>query len=220
MSLPSSLPKNWPNPTPEELAAKPQRIVIVGGDQHYSFCDNSIKTSKYELWNFLPKFLCEEFNPKTKFANCYFLVICALQIIPQITNTSQYPTTLIPLLGVLIISGILKALEDLERHKADKAANSSDTEIFDRNSNAFYHAKWSDIKVGDFIRIKSRTIIPADVIVFQTWEPNPELPKGVCYVETKSLDGETNLKFRSSLPCLLGKVSRLCFSLFVIILFA
>lgn len=27
-------------------------------------------------------------------------------------------------------------------------------------------------------------------------EPNPEAKAGICYVETKSLDGETNLKIR------------------------
>jgi phospholipid-transporting ATPase len=206
MSLPSSFPKNWPNSTQEELALTPQRIVTVGGTQLFAFCDNSIKTAKYELWNFFPKFLLEEFNPRTKFANCYFFVIACLQIVPQITNTNQYPTVLIPLFGILLISGVLKALEDRERHKADRLANSSDTEIFDRSTHQFVAAKWSDITVGDFIRVKSRTIVPADIIVFQTWEPNPEVPKGACYVETKSLDGETNLKYRSVLQAVLGKI--------------
>jgi magnesium-transporting ATPase (P-type) len=37
-------------------------------------------------------------------------------------------------------------------------------------------------------------------------EPNPEQPKGICFVETKSLDGETNLKMRTVLPYMLKKV--------------
>ena len=190
------------------IDAHPGRVVMIGDAQTTEFCDNSIKTAKYTPFTFLPKFLLEEFNPKTKFANCYFLMICGLQIVPQITNTNMYPTTLIPLLGVLTISGVLKALEDMQRHKADKAANASVTEVLNRSTHKFETVKWADVKVGDFIKVHSRTIVPADVIIFQVWEPNPEIPKGSCFVETKSLDGETNLKHRGVLPVLLGKVRK------------
>jgi len=64
-------------------------------------------------------FLLEEFNPRVKIANCYFLIISGLQCIPAITNTGGYPTVLIPLSIVLLISGIFKAAEDFARHKAD-----------------------------------------------------------------------------------------------------
>lgn len=73
-----------------------------------------------EIWNFLPMFLLEEFNPKVKIANCYFLIISGLQCIRVISNTGGYPTVLIPLSIVLLISGIFKAAEDIARHKADK----------------------------------------------------------------------------------------------------
>ena len=75
----------------QDLAERPQRIVKVGREQDFSFCDNFVKTSKYELWNFLPKFLMEEFNPKTKIANCYFLLISGLQCIGPISNTGGIP---------------------------------------------------------------------------------------------------------------------------------
>lgn len=39
-----------------------------------------IRTSKYEYYNFLPRFLWEEFNPATKIANVYFLFIAVLQV--------------------------------------------------------------------------------------------------------------------------------------------
>ena len=77
--LPSSLPNNWPHSTEEDLEAKPKRLINIGKSQDYSFCNNFVKTSKYELYNFLPKFLLEEFNPKTKIANCYFLLVACLQ---------------------------------------------------------------------------------------------------------------------------------------------
>jgi phospholipid-translocating P-type ATPase (flippase) len=76
----SSLPANWPHPSQEDLDARPERVISIGSEQEFSFRGNSIKTSKYEWYNFLPKFLLEEFNPKTKIANCYFLLIVAFNL--------------------------------------------------------------------------------------------------------------------------------------------
>ena len=58
---PSSLPKHWPKSTPEDLEECPKRVIMIGDEQTFSFCDNFVKTSKYELYNFLPKFLLEVF---------------------------------------------------------------------------------------------------------------------------------------------------------------
>ncbi|KAL7748762.1 phospholipid transporting ATPase [Sorochytrium milnesiophthora] len=51
--------------------------------------------------------------------------------------------------------------------------------------------KWKDVRVGDFLLLRNNDNVPADVIILSTSEPD-----GICYVETKSLDGETNLKVR------------------------
>ncbi|KIW20668.1 hypothetical protein PV08_01245 [Exophiala spinifera] len=53
---------------------------------------------------------------------------------------------------------------------------------------------WKNVQVGDFIRIYNDEQIPADVVVLSTSDPD-----GACYVETKNLDGETNLKVRQAL---------------------
>ena len=39
-----------------------------------------------------------------------------------------------------------------------------------------------------------REVIPADILVLAVAEPAGEPSSGICYIETKSLDGETNLK--------------------------
>jgi len=53
---------------------------------------------------------------------------------------------------------------------------------------------WKNVQVGDFVRIYNEDQIPADVVILSTSDPD-----GACYVETKNLDGETNLKVRQAL---------------------
>mmetsp|Transcript_6658 Transcript_6658/g.10056 ORF Transcript_6658/g.10056 Transcript_6658/m.10056 type:complete len:384 (-) Transcript_6658:2376-3527(-) len=206
LTLEASLPRNWPHSSSADLADNPNRIVVVGGPQRYSFKSNFVKTSKYEVWNFLPKFLMEEFNPKTKVANCYFLLVSALQCIPQISNTFGYPTTLLPLIVVVLVDAIFAIIEDYGRHKADTEANASLALVYDPDELDFVEMKWADICVGDFVQIKSREKIPADVVILGVAE-KAKIPTGLCYVETKSLDGETNLKIRNAMPNTMATVN-------------
>lgn len=61
--------------------------------------------------------------------------------------------------------------------------------------NARFHPDmWKNVKVGDFVRIYNDDQIPADIVILSTSDPD-----GACYVETKNLDGETNLKVRHAL---------------------
>ncbi|KAI5810829.1 hypothetical protein BZA77DRAFT_254260 [Pyronema omphalodes] len=58
----------------------------------------------------------------------------------------------------------------------------------------FKRGYWKDVRVGDFVRIYNDEEIPADIIILSTSDSD-----GACYVETKNLDGETNLKVRHAL---------------------
>ena len=158
------------------------------------------------MWDFLGKFLMEEFDPTTKVANCYFLMIACLQCITQISNTGGIPTTLIPLLFIIFVDATFQLLEDASRHRADKRENASVAYRYDPASRQFVSCKWFEISVGDYIRIDTRAMVPADVIILGVAEKT-EPPQGICYVETKSLDGETNLKVKTALPCTMAKVS-------------
>lgn len=60
----------------------------------------------------------------------------------------------------------------------------------------FQKDAWKSIVVGDFVRIYNDDELPADIIIMATSDPD-----GACYVETKNLDGETNLKVRQALRC-------------------
>ncbi|KIK68118.1 hypothetical protein GYMLUDRAFT_36948 [Collybiopsis luxurians FD-317 M1] len=52
---------------------------------------------------------------------------------------------------------------------------------------------WEDVRVGDFVRITDGEPIPADILICSTSDP-----ENVAFVETKNLDGETNLKSRNA----------------------
>ncbi|CCE40232.1 uncharacterized protein CPAR2_102700 [Candida parapsilosis] len=66
----------------------------------------------------------------------------------------------------------------------------------DMNRASFKNRYWKDVNVGDMIRIRADEEVPADVVIVSTSDP-----EGNCYVETKNLDGETNLKTRTALKC-------------------
>lgn len=53
----------------------------------------------------------EEFHPRRKMANVYFLVLASLQTIPEITNTFRVPTILLPLSLVVIVDAVFAILE-------------------------------------------------------------------------------------------------------------
>ena len=53
---------------------------------------------------------------------------------------------------------------------------------------------WKDVRVGDIVRVQNNEEIPADLVIISTSDDD-----NCCYVETKNLDGETNLKVRQAL---------------------
>ncbi|KAH8695037.1 phospholipid-translocating P-type ATPase domain-containing protein [Talaromyces proteolyticus] len=60
----------------------------------------------------------------------------------------------------------------------------------------FKREHWKSVQVGDFVRLYNGDQIPADIVIISSSDPD-----GACYVETKNLDGETNLKVRQALHC-------------------
>lgn len=165
--------------------------------QHKKFSSNKISTAKYNLLTFLPKFLLEQF---TRYANCFFLLIALLQQIPNVSPTGRY-TTAVPLLFVLTCSAIKEIIEDIKRHRQDDITNNRKVEVI--REGQFQVIRWTQVIVGDLVKVSNGEFFPADLILVSSSEP-----MGMCYIETANLDGETNLKIRQALPLTAGTTSK------------
>ena len=168
---------------------------------------NIITSSRYTLYNFVPRQLFAQFS---KLANFYFLCVSILQMIPDLSTTGQF-TTVVPLAFFVIISMAKEGYDDLRRYRLDKAENRKTTMVLrasatstdDVNSSSttpnrqmdWVQTKWEDIKVGDVVKIARDEAAPADLAVLHT-----SGAEGIAYVETMALDGETNLKSKKALP--------------------
>ncbi|XP_074924970.1 phospholipid-transporting ATPase IG isoform X5 [Chelonoidis abingdonii] len=146
------------------------------------FCDNRIVSSKYTVWNFLPKNLFEQFR---RIANFYFLIIFLVQVIVD-TPTSPV-TSGLPLFFVIIVTAIKQGYEDWLRHRADKEVNKSSVFIVENAKQVKKHSE--KIKVGDIVEVKADETFPCDLIFLASSNDD-----GICYVTTASLDGESNFK--------------------------
>ncbi|CAN2388474.1 phospholipid-translocating ATPase activity, partial [Pristimantis euphronides] len=149
--------------------------------------NNKIRTTKYTLLNFIPRNLFEQFH---RAANLYFLFLVFLNWVP-VVEAFQKEITMIPLIVVLTIIAVKDGLEDYRKHKLDKVINHILTQVYCRKENKYVECYWKDVKVGNFIKVKCDEIIPADMVLLHSSDPD-----GVCHIETSSLDGESNLKQR------------------------
>ncbi|CAD8170934.1 unnamed protein product [Paramecium octaurelia] len=157
---------------------------ITSNRPDFMLPDNSIQTSKYTLLNFFPKQLFEQFS---KLANVYFVIMGALQMVPEVSISSGIPTIYLPLGFIILVSGAKDFYEDYKRRKSDIEENKQQVTAFDGTS--FVKIASYNLRVGHIVKVHQDEIIPADMLLLRSSEK-----KGICYVETKSLDGETNLK--------------------------
>ena len=83
-------------------------------------------------------------------------------------------------------------IEELKRYRNDLETNNTKTKIY--KNNKFRSIEWSNIKIGNLIKVKKNEIIPADLFVVCSSNKN-----GTFYLQTANLDGESNLKEREVL---------------------
>ena len=190
-----------------------RKIALIDDRTGHAYVNNFIKSSKYTVWNFLPRQLYAQFS---KLANFYFLSVSILQMIPGLSTTGQY-TTIIPLMFFVSLSMAKEGYEDLRRHRLDKVDNNREASVLlayrpaatatgkkaeDEDSHAPIHwaaVKWQSLQVGDIVKLERDEAVPADLLLLDSKGDN-----GIAHIETMALDGETNLKSKQPSGVILG----------------
>jgi P-type E1-E2 ATPase len=104
-----------------------------------------------------------------------------------------------PLGFVVFVSMINDIIEDSKHHSSDNKENSNKVSsipkpdqmryVLQEAEGVFMTLKLSKLKVGLIVKVVKDQYFPADLILL-----NSDDPQGICFVETKNLDGEKNLK--------------------------
>ncbi|XP_053240092.1 phospholipid-transporting ATPase VA isoform X1 [Podarcis raffonei] len=149
--------------------------------------NNRLKTTKYTALSFLPKNLFEQFH---RLANVYFVFIALLNFVPAV-NAFQPELALAPVLFILAVTAVKDLWEDYSRYRSDQEINHMECLVYCRIERKYTTRYWKEVKVGDFIQLRCNEIIPADILLLSSSDPD-----GLCHIETANLDGETNLKQR------------------------
>jgi len=87
---------------------------------------------------------------------------------------------------------VKSGIEDYRRHVADSVTNNANAKVL-RVDGTVDTVRWRDIQVGDVVVMHDRESCPADLVLLASSDE-----RGSCFIQTRSIDGETNLKQRNA----------------------
>ena len=155
---------------------------------------NHVQSNRYTLLTFFPLALRLQFR---EVANVYFLFIAvfyAWERVSPVAGLSRYSGA-VSLAVVLVYALVLEAIQDVRRWRQDQAINNAPCLVLNASGTGFESRRWCDLSVGDIVKVAADQTFPADLLLLIS-----EHQDGLVYVETASLDGETNLKVFEAKP--------------------
>ncbi|TRM59777.1 hypothetical protein BD626DRAFT_408683 [Schizophyllum amplum] len=114
----------------------------------------------------------------------------------QSVDSHSYPPTSLDMSKTSLWSG---TLADYRQHALRDSAATLTAGVVDYSkritgASQWERTLWKKLEVGDIVLLRDNDQVPADIVVLSTSDPD-----GMCYLETKNLDGETNLKPRKAM---------------------
>lgn len=116
--------------------------------QNKKFGDNTITTTKYNIFTWFPKSLVMQFK---RIANIYFLFISVLTLMPFSPKNPYTQTATFAM--VLLFTMLKEAYEDFRRYRQDKDINYKTTKIYDYKTQQFKTSFWYELKAGDVVKV-------------------------------------------------------------------
>ncbi|QPG74872.1 hypothetical protein FOA43_002208 [Brettanomyces nanus] len=113
------------------------RILLIDDRVNVPYVSNTITSSKYTIFSFLPRQIFAQFS---KIANCYFMIVAIMQLVPTWSTTGT-TTTIIPLSIFISISIAREGWDDLRRHRLDKLENEHMTYVLRETNERNSHIK-------------------------------------------------------------------------------
>lgn len=121
------------------LDANQDPATLVDERSGKPYINNFIRSSRYTIFDFLPKQLLYQFS---KLGNFYFLVMGILQLVPGLSTVGRW-TTIAPLAVFVAFSMAKEGYDDYRRYKLDRLENRSLAYILadHMDANAIKHAE-------------------------------------------------------------------------------
>ncbi|QPG99507.1 hypothetical protein C2857_001954 [Epichloe festucae Fl1] len=197
----------------------------------HAYISNNVRTSRYTVWDFIPKQLFFQF---TRVGNFYFLCVGVPQMIPGLSTTGSF-TTILPLLFFILLTIVKEGYDDFRRHRLDKVENANFATVLGRvdhftgkirppnllnRLNPFHVKTTAEPRVAPNDEFQGVRWVPTrwgnikvgDVVRLSRDEAIPadlvllhsDGENGLAYVDTMALDGETNLKTKQVCHALEG----------------
>jgi len=160
------------------------RVEIGNSIANRDFPKNTQTTSFFHYIVLLVNVIWVEINT---FYSFYFLVLGTLQALPADLSSTNYLTTYIPLVFVILISYLLQAVDYHKTSSSAKTNENASYEVIRDHRTRTFLAK--EIIPGDIVMINDQSPLPCDCVLLKTNEIS-------IFIDTSTIDGETDVKDR------------------------